>query len=90
MYNGHETENGKSIEVMFEHPAIDRTPKNFCAIKFLQKTRIRTHNGLDYVWTLPQTVKITMFTFVSHFRTLSPILKSEALALLSNNLLMFS
>ena len=64
MYNGDETGNEKSIEVMFEHLAIDRTPKQFCAIKFLQKKRIRTHSGLDYVWTLPQAVKFSMFTFV--------------------------
>ena len=64
MYNGDETGNGKSIEVMFEHPAIDKTSEQFCAIKFLQKKRIRTHSGLDDKWTLPQAVKFAMFSLI--------------------------
>ena len=89
MYNGNE----KSIEVVLEHPAINRTPKQLCAIKFLQKKRIRAHSGLYNIWTLPQIVKLTMFLplsslLESHLRTLSPTLKSEALVLLSNYLFM--
>ena len=35
IYNGNETRNGELAEIVFEHPAIDRTPKQLCTIKFL-------------------------------------------------------
>ena len=59
-----ETGNWKSVEVVFEHPAIDRTPKQLCTIRFLYKEGIWTHSGLDDVWTLPKNVKLVVFSFV--------------------------
>ena len=64
IYNGGEIGNGKSIKVMFEHPVINRTPKQLGTIKFLQEKRIRTHRGLNDERTLPQAVKFAMFAFI--------------------------
>ena len=56
--------NGELAKIVFEHPAIDRTPKQLCTISFLQEKCIRTHSGLNDERALPQAVEFAMFAFI--------------------------
>ena len=78
-----ETGKCKSAEVVFEHPAIDRTPNSSVPYNSCKKKAF----GPTVAWMMygpcHKLSNLSCFPLSSllesHFRTLSPILKSEAL-----------